>query len=673
MATAQPTHTTETMQDRQKSRQEKEARAAGQLPPEVDVKTGSMINPHNPEFITKRPWYLGGNDEGPSLDHQASQKAESERLELSLQKADQLVELERQKLKDFQRRNKFKVGMWVEALPKNRRPYRICQIIRIAKKGTVFDLKYESGKVETDIKMKKSERFAKNPRIRITKTGNRTFAIDKALHGKETYDSKRDKYHGFEVEQHQARVREMHEERETIRKKLRALNQAQKDSGDGNVTNNSKEKKDHGSDSDSDCDSDAGSDSEDEFVQKDDEARVHTTRLARQGGVGGAQMKVTARNLRIREDTAKYLRNLDPNSAYYDPKSRSMRDNPNPQADPSEVQFAGDNFTRISGDAIGLAQTQVFAWDMSEKTGGGTGGEATGNAGDGGRGSEGAGVIHPQANPSQAELMKKKFTTQAVDLKTKQKRAVLDKYGGAEYLDGEGGLGSAADSNNIVDADQERKRERVAEERKARFGVTVQEEHFTRDGKSTKNAGKIKPLINLKSKYEEDVFINGHNTVWGSFFHKGAFRWGYADDHSLMRASYCTGINGKIANDEANEMKYGTGVAGSAALAQAREMLKTIPQGDSRKTGDIPRASNSKLYGEVDQFIELDKKKLKEAMAKQEEHEENGGDDKKKRKYNSVNADVDVTEEQMEAYRLKKERSDDPMAQLDSDKILDYK
>ena len=124
MATAQPTHTTETMQDRQKSRQEKEARAAGQLPPEVDVKTGSMINPHNPEFITKRPWYLGGNDEGPSLDHQASQKAESERLELSLQKADQLVELERQKLKDFQRRNKFKVGMWVEALPKNRRPYR---------------------------------------------------------------------------------------------------------------------------------------------------------------------------------------------------------------------------------------------------------------------------------------------------------------------------------------------------------------------------------------------------------------------------------------------------------------------------------------------------------------------------------------------------------------------
>lgn len=31
------------------------------------------------------------------------------------------------------------------------------------------------------------------------------------------------------------------------------------------------------------------------------------------------------RNLRIREDTAKYLLNLDVNSAYYDPKSRPGR------------------------------------------------------------------------------------------------------------------------------------------------------------------------------------------------------------------------------------------------------------------------------------------------------------------------------------------------------------
>ena len=49
--------------------------------------------------------------------------------------------------------------------------------------------------------------------------------------------------------------------------------------------------------------------------------------------MGGAQpsdpkQTVSVRNLRIREDTAKYLRNLDADSAYYDPKTRSMRENP---------------------------------------------------------------------------------------------------------------------------------------------------------------------------------------------------------------------------------------------------------------------------------------------------------------------------------------------------------
>ena len=138
-----------------------------------------------------------------------------------------------------------------------------------------------------------------------------------------------------------------------------------------------------------------------------------------------------------------------------------------------------------------------------------------------------------------------------------------------------------------------------------------------------------------------------------------------------MRSSYCTGVNGKIANDEANEMKYGTGIAGSAALAQAREMLKTIPQGDDkRKTGNLSNLSKSKLYGEADQFVELDEKKLEDAMSKEEGRQDEDG---KKRKYNSVGTEVDVTAEEMEAYRLKKERTDDPMNQFGSEEILEYK
>ena len=137
-----------------------------------------------------------------------------------------------------------------------------------------------------------------------------------------------------------------------------------------------------------------GSDSGDEFVQKDADAKVYVSRYARQSGVRGQKMRVTARNLRIREDTAKYLRNLDPNSAYYDPKSRAMRDNPNPDIDTAESTFVGDNFARISGDAIGLAQTQVFTWDMEKAV--------NSNAGGGGTMS-GVGSMNLQANPSLAE------------------------------------------------------------------------------------------------------------------------------------------------------------------------------------------------------------------------------------------------------------------------------
>jgi len=47
--------------------------------------------------------------------------------------------------------------------------------------------------------------------------------------------------------------------------------------------------------------------------------------------------RITVRNLRIREDTAKYLINLDPNSAYYDPKTRSMRDAPDKSVKPEDA------------------------------------------------------------------------------------------------------------------------------------------------------------------------------------------------------------------------------------------------------------------------------------------------------------------------------------------------
>lgn len=664
-------------------------------PPETDVKTGAMINPHNPEFITKKPWYLAeGDGDGPTLDHQADQRREEDRQGITLSEADRLVKEERDRIKrklDKQKSKEksrkkgkrrhhddeeeidtdlFEIGMWIEALRKNKKPYLIAQIVKISDKGRSFDLKYEDGYIERNVKpwggkgsSSSNTAASTAPRMRVTRTGNRSHTVKKTESGKETYDSKRDAYHGVEVDSHMKKMEERHREREALRKQQRQKDRETREE-EMKLQAEEKGKAEKPSDSDSDYDSDNDgknhdgfSSSEDEVVQHDEDDKLFTTRLARQGGVGGAQMKVTARNLRIREDTAKYLRNLDPNSAYYDPKSRSMRDNPyasnadeggnlqQQQQAAESMGFAGDNFARISGDAVKLAETQLFAWDAEKKVG-----------------VEGA--IHLQADPSRAELMRKKVEKRGEELKDKKRKQVLDRYGGEEYLDNAG-----------------KQSDQTQEERATRFGVSHAEQEYGRDGRlaSTTAAGsKQKKRAPIPCKYEEDIHVNGHTSVWGSYFHKGAFKWGYADDHSLVKSSYGTGINGRIANDESNELTYGSGAAGSAMLASARKMLEVIPKAGSINANSDKYKPNaqSKLYGEAtDQHKAFDKEKLMAAMKRQEEEEElaerNMG--KGKRKYNSLSAEVDVTEEDMEAYRMRKERgAEDPMANM-GDELLDYK
>ncbi|KAL7556575.1 hypothetical protein ACA910_009091 [Epithemia clementina (nom. ined.)] len=615
-----------------------------------DKSAPAMVNPHNPEFITKKPWYLGDSTDEPTLEHQTAPTL-NKKVPLSLAASEALVAQQRAV------QDKFEKGQWVEALKKNKLPYRICQILSVNAKQTEFDLKYEDGTTERRVKLFAGSK--QRPRIRRTKRGTRSINVE-ATGMTETYDSKRDAYHGYDQQSHNATLTARFEERERIRRKfresLKVKSQQQSKEGGGKGDDN------HVGTAtvvDSDNEGEGGDEEEeDEFVQRDEDDKVITTRLARQGGVGGAQMKVTARNLRIREDTAKYLRNLDPNSAYYDPKSRSMRDNPNPEMAPEESQFAGDNFARISGDAVQLADSQLFAWEAAEK---------------------GVAEVHPQANPSQVELLKKQYRTKATDLKMEKKKAVLEKYGGEEYLDGTGGLASVVETKKPS--------------RKIRFGASTQVETYHPDGKRVgaggDDAGGNQKRVAIPSKYEENVFINGHYSVWGSYFHKGAFQWGYADDHSLIKMSYCTGEAGRLANDEANELQYGTGKAGSAELAQARRMLQVSSNKNknSKSAASTNLLNRSKLYGEADvhQTLDLEKVQAATERAKKGEHgkatvdeDDAGGSDdltsKKKRKYNSMKAAEaeSMTAEEMEAYRITKDRSSDPMANLGDAELLDY-
>lgn len=72
--------------DSYKKRQEDaKKKQSGELPPDLD-QDGKMINPHNPDFITKVPWYLG--DSGPTLKHHNVQKVDHF---LSLGETDKLI------------------------------------------------------------------------------------------------------------------------------------------------------------------------------------------------------------------------------------------------------------------------------------------------------------------------------------------------------------------------------------------------------------------------------------------------------------------------------------------------------------------------------------------------------------------------------------------------------
>ncbi|GMN41052.1 hypothetical protein TIFTF001_010263 [Ficus carica] len=104
---------------------------------------------------------------------------------------------------------------------------------------------------------------------------------------------------------------------------------------------------------------------------------------------------------------------LDVNSAHYDPKTRSMRGDPQPDTDPNDKFYGVSTYNyKNSGQALEFKRLNIHAWEAFEK------------------GQE----IHMQAAPSQAESLFKIYKINREKLKNQIKDTILEKYAAANFL-----------------------------------------------------------------------------------------------------------------------------------------------------------------------------------------------------------------------------------------------
>jgi len=671
MASSQVTDKNESQDDFRKAKQLQEARAAGTAAPETDAATGKIINPHNPMFITAAPWYLNQNK--PSLQHQQA---------------------------------------WNLKAPGSKDWY---------KRGTKGDVKtkFLKGACENCGAMTHTKKdCVERPRKVTAKKNGKNLMPDEFIDNLDLdYEGKRDRWNGYQADDYKEVIEEWEkveeerrskkaheqEERAKMKEKFKAQKKALKKKrkqrrrtlrriAEGREDDTDSDASDNDSDTDTDTDSDSDASDDEDLGEKMKDFDKNTNAVATKDD----KLRTTTRNLRIREDTAKYLLNLDVNSAFYDPKSRSMRQNPLAHLkDEDQGAFKGDNYVRHAGDTKKLAELTVFAWDAYKH------GEK----------------IHDFAQPTQAAQMHNIFKKRSDNLKDTQQKELLEKYGGEEHLEAPREIIFSQEENYV---------------------------EYSRDGRVLKGRERAYE----KSKYEEDVMVGNHTSIWGSYFDVQSGRFGYKCCRQLLRNSYCipikkadtimdapgadeTAAGSSAAADDAvvevaalaaessssdsDSSGSGSGAeGGDAAEAAAPEVAaqkaeeKNAAKEEKRKARALeglklaskekaaadaaaasssagavsgaaaPEEPESKLAGRkssafghvLEDATEFNNDKVKKARAEEKKRKKTvqqslSIEDERNRKYGSLAAENtagELSPEEYEAYRLERTRSDDPMA-----------
>lgn len=395
----------------------------------------------------------------------------------------------------------------------------------------------------------KTKECLSRPRAKGAKWTGKDIQADEVVQDVQLgWDAKRDRWNGYDATEYRAVIAE-YEELESLKK-----------SAKGSDTNGQKLLTEDGEDGD------VGGQEEAKYAEESDMGRQQST---------------ATRNLRLREDTAKYLLNLDLDSAKYDPKTRSMVDM-GAQADQAAALVAEDNFMRASGDAAEFERAQKYAWESQER-------------GDKNK-------THLQANPTSGEYFRRKEKEESNAKREAHRKKLMAKYGGEQYL-------QPIPLKETI--------------------ITESEMYIEYD-----ETGAIRgaPKAVAKSKYPEDVLINNHTSVWGSWWEN--FQWGYACCHSTVKNSYCTGEEGKVAYEEASRIRTGA----ELDAVESRHMIEMPPL--ARK----------------DSVLE------DESAAAQRDNERSGIDERRSKKRTLTEMKGGVSEDELEAYKRSRAVADDPMA-----------
>ncbi|KAG8499796.1 hypothetical protein CXB51_006177 [Gossypium anomalum] len=275
--------------DHRKQLELEEARKAGLAPAEVD-EDGKEINPHIPQFMSSAPWYL--NAERPGLKHQRKWKSDPNYT--------------------IEARRYFKLKNIEKEPARSKRTSCSFFTILVGVSMNVF-----CGAMTHDAKS-----CIERPRKKRAKWTNMHIAPDEKIETFELdYDGKRDRWNGYDPSTY-ARVIERYEARyeardEARRKYLKEQQLKKLEKKNSKIEGEGGEVIDEG-----------------DALKLVESKQMELSKVERRVRTTGGGSTGSVRNLRIREDIAKYLFNLDCNSAYYDPKSRSMREDPLPDADP---------------------------------------------------------------------------------------------------------------------------------------------------------------------------------------------------------------------------------------------------------------------------------------------------------------------------------------------------